>query len=177
MWYLNIYWCCHFLLFEEMTCLLQEYEDHPTRLDKRCLEQLKKRKELWELSVQVGILFYRTESINVREYWRVNQKRTENNEGSIKKGQSRETGNIEYTRWNNEGSIKKGQSRETGNIEYTSWNNKGSIKKGQSRETGNIEYTERRETKIIADITTRNQKCDDMQFDNANNTKPTNTKK
>ena len=141
MWYLNIYWCCHFLLFEEMTCLLQEYEDHPTRLDKRCLEQLKKRKELWELSVQVGILFYRTESINVREYWRVNQKRTENNEGSIKKGQSRETGNIEYTRWNNEGSIKKGQSRETGNIEYTRWNNKGAIKKGQSRETGNIEYT------------------------------------
>jgi len=59
-----------------MTCLLQEYEDHPTRLDKRCLEQLKRRKELWELSVQVGILFYRTKPINVGEDRRVNEKRT-----------------------------------------------------------------------------------------------------
>ena len=79
-----------------MTCLLQEYEDHPTRLDKRCLEQLKKRKELWELSVQVGILFYRTESINVREYRRVNQKRTiqrnwqhKSTQDGIMKGQSK----------------------------------------------------------------------------------------
>ena len=79
-----------------MTCLLQEYEDHPTRLDKKCLVQLKNRKELWELSVQVGILFYRTESINVREYRRVNQKRTiqrnwqhTNTQDGIMKGQSK----------------------------------------------------------------------------------------
>ncbi|VDI80723.1 golgi apparatus protein 1 [Mytilus galloprovincialis] len=38
----------------KMTCLLQEYEDHPNRLDKRCHEQLKRRKDLWELSVQVA---------------------------------------------------------------------------------------------------------------------------
>lgn len=41
-------------MFLEMTCLLQEYEDHPNRLDKRCHEQLKRRKDLWEMSVQVG---------------------------------------------------------------------------------------------------------------------------
>ncbi|XP_076110443.1 Golgi apparatus protein 1-like isoform X3 [Mytilus galloprovincialis] len=38
----------------KMTCLLQEYEDHPNRLDKRCHEQLKRRKDLWEMSVQVA---------------------------------------------------------------------------------------------------------------------------
>ena len=40
----------------------------------------------------------------------------ENTEGGIKNVQSRETGNIEYTRRRK---AKQKQSRETGNIEYT----------------------------------------------------------
>ena len=40
-----------------------------------------------------------------------------------------------------EGAIKHGQSRETGNIGYT---RRRAIKHGQSRETGNIGYTRRR---------------------------------
>ena len=56
------------------------------------------------------------------------QKKTlEKTEGAIKNGQSRDTGNIEYTRHRTkktlektEGAIKNGQSRDTDNIEYTS---------------------------------------------------------
>jgi hypothetical protein len=40
----------------------------------------------------------------------------ENTEGAIKKGQSRETGNIGYTKRRK---TKQKQSRETGNIGYT----------------------------------------------------------
>jgi predicted acetyltransferase len=40
--------------------------------------------------------------------------------------------------------IKKGQSRETGNIGYTT---RRQTKQKQSRETGNIGYTTRRQTK------------------------------
>ena len=55
----------------------------------------------------------------------------ENTEGVIKKGQSRETGNIGYTR------------HRTINVrEYRRGN-----KKGQSRETGNIVYTRHRTNK------------------------------
>jgi hypothetical protein len=47
-----------------------------------------------------------------------------------------------------EGAMKNGQSRETGNIEYTMLEKtEGAIKNGQSRETGNIEYTRKRQTK------------------------------
>jgi hypothetical protein len=61
-------------------------------------------------------------SINVRKYRRGNQNT-----------QSRETGNIGYTR--------QRQSRETGNIGYT--------RQRQSRETGNIGYTRQRQIKQI----------------------------
>ena len=47
-----------------------------------------------------------------------------------------------------EGAMKNGQSRETGNTEYTMLEKtEGAIKNGQSRETGNIEYTRKRQTK------------------------------
>ena len=45
---------------------------------------------------------------------------------------------------NAEGTIKNEQSRETGNIRYTRRRN---TKQKQSRETGNIRYTRRRNTK------------------------------
>ena len=47
-----------------------------------------------------------------------------------------------------EGAMKNGQSRETGNIEYTMLEKtEGAMKNGQSRETGNIRYTRKRQTK------------------------------
>ena len=63
------------------------------------------------------------------------------------KGQSRETGNIRYTRRRK---TKQKQSRETGNIGYT---RRRKTKQKQSRETGNIRYTRRRKstTQFILD--------------------------
>jgi hypothetical protein len=53
---------------------------------------------------------------------------------------------------NTEGAIQNAQSREPGNIGYTRHrtmleNTEGAFKYGQSRETGNIGYTRRRKTK------------------------------
>ena len=87
-----------------------------------------------------------TGQINVREYRRDN-----------KKGQSRETGNIGYTRHrtleNTEGTMKKDNpeklatqgTQNTGQINVREYRRDN--KKGQSRETGNIGYTRRRKTK------------------------------
>jgi hypothetical protein len=71
-------------------------------------------------------------------------------EGSIKNGQSRDTGNIGYTRNGTKTKQNKGQSRidnletlatldtqETGRRQTK----QGAIKNGQSRDTGNIGYT------------------------------------
>jgi hypothetical protein len=67
--------------------------------------------------------------------------RLEKPEGAIKNGQSRETGNIEYTRHRTKvrekrRAIKNGQSKETGNIEYTRHRTK--VRENQR---GNQEWT------------------------------------
>jgi hypothetical protein len=59
---------------------------------------------------------------------------------------------------NTEAAIKNGQSRETGNIEYTRRRKtKPKHNTTQSRETGNIGYTRRRKTKQTHNTNMLNQ--------------------
>ena len=84
----------------------------------------------------------------------VTGQRVEKTEETIKNGQHRDTGNIQYPSHRTKvritkGTIKNGQPRGTGNIEHTSHRTKvektkGTIKNGQPRDTGNIEYTSHR---------------------------------